>query len=167
MFPHRNRRTCPYHASWSVGTGQAFVRRSKISASDTPWRTEILSRSDISNGSINATPYWQNPQHHGHAAAVAKFSKAIQQPGHDEDNDVEIVQADGPPREAARENKRMGRHGGRPQRPQLGLSSRGPRGDGPRGGPPRRDGARPFGDRGGPPPSKHGVKHKAKGNRPR
>ena len=110
------------------------------------------------------------------AAAVAKFAKAIAQPGHDEDNDVEIVQANGPPREAARENKRMGRDGGRdggrPQRAQLGVNPRGdgPRGDGPPRGGPRggsnRDGVRPFRND-GPPPSKHGVRHKAKGNRPR
>ncbi len=41
-----------------------------------------------------------------------------------------------------------------------------PRGDGPRSGPAPRDGARPF-RKDGPAPSKHGVKHKAKGNRPR
>jgi hypothetical protein len=105
---------------------------------------------------------------------VAKFTKGIAQAGHEEDNDVEIVQANGPPREAARENKRMGRDGDRPQRSQLGVNPRGdgpPRGgnfrsEGPRGGGSNRDGARPF-RKDGPPPSKHGVKHKAKGNRPR
>ena len=92
--------------------------------------------------------------------AARNYSTAITQPGHDEDNDVEMVRAEGPPCEAARENKRRGqegsRDGGRPQRPQLGVSSGGPRGDGPRGdgprgGPPRRDGARPFRNDSGPP----------------
>ncbi len=140
---------------------------------DPKWILPLLCRrGGVTKNDIGAIRIAANETHVGiAAAAVAKFSKAIQQPGHDEDNDVEIIRAEGPPREAARENKRMGRDGGRdggrPQRPQLGVSSGGPRGDGPRGGPPRRDGARPFGDRGGPPPSKHGVKHKAKGNRPR
>jgi ATP-dependent RNA helicase DeaD len=43
------------------------------------------------------------------AAAARHFAKAVAQPGHDEDNDVEIVEAEGPPRQAARENKRKGR----------------------------------------------------------
>ncbi len=154
---------------------------------DPKWILPLLCRrGGVTKNDIGAIRIAANETHVGiAAAAVAKFAKAIAQPGHDEDNDVEIVRAEGPPREAARENKRRGqeggrdgsREGGRPQRPQLGISSGGPRGDGPRGGgprgdgprggPPRRDGARPFGDRGGPPPSKHGVKHKAKGNRPR
>lgn len=149
---------------------------------DPKWILPLLCRrGGVTKNDIGAIRIAANETHVGiAAAAVAKFTKAIAQPGHDEDNDVEIVQAEGPPREAARENKRMGRDGGggggRPQRAQLGVSSRGdgpprgprgdgPRGDGPRGGPPRRDGVRPF--RGGPAPSKHGVKHKAKGNRPR
>jgi ATP-dependent RNA helicase DeaD len=140
---------------------------------DPKWILPLLCRrGGVTKNDIGAIRIAANETHVGiAAAAVGKFSKAIQQPGHDEDNDVEIIRAEGPPREAARENKRRGqeggRDGGRPQRPQLGVSSGGPRGDGPRSGPPRRDGARPFNDRGGPPPSKHGVKHKAKGNRPR
>ncbi len=144
---------------------------------DPKWILPLLCRrGGVTKNDIGAIRIAANETYVGiAAAAVSKFAKAIQQPGHDEDNDVEIVQADGPPREAARENKRRGheggrdggRDGGRPQRAQLGVSSGGPRGDGPRGGPSRRDGARPFNDRGGPPPSKHGVKHKAKGNRPR
>jgi ATP-dependent RNA helicase DeaD len=135
---------------------------------DPKWILPLLCRrGGVTKNDIGAIRIAANETYVGiAAAAVAKFSKAIAQPGHDEDNDVEIIQADGPPREAARENKRMGRDGGRPQRPQLGVSSGGPRGDGPRGAPPRRDGARPF-RKDGPPPSKHGVKHKAKGNRPR
>lgn len=140
---------------------------------DPKWILPLLCRrGGVTKNDIGAIRIAANETHVGiAAAAVAKFAKAIAQPGRDEDHDVEIVQADGPPREAARENKRMGRDGGRPQRPQLGVSSGGPRGDSPRGGPrgpggPSRDGARPF-RKDGPPPSKHGVKHKAKGNRPR
>jgi ATP-dependent RNA helicase DeaD len=150
---------------------------------DPKWILPLLCRrGGVTKNDIGAIRIAANETHVGiAAAAAAKFSKAIAQPGHDEDNDVEIIRAEGPPREAARENKRMGRDGGRdggrPQRAQLGVSSGGPRGDGPRGGGPRgggprgeggprRDGARPFRND-GPPPSKHGVKHKAKGNRPR
>ncbi|HEX4874903.1 MAG TPA: DbpA RNA binding domain-containing protein, partial [Sphingorhabdus sp.] len=93
------------------------------------------------------------------AAAARHFAKAVAQRGHDEDNDVEIIETEGPPRQAARENKRKGRgneaaprHAPRP--------FQGPRGDGPSG-----EGKRPF--RKDKAPSKHGVKHKTKGNRPR
>lgn len=144
---------------------------------DPKWILPLLCRrGGVTKNDIGAIRIAANETHVGiAAAAVAKFAKAIAQPGHDEDNDVEIVQANGPPREAARENKRMARDGDRPQRAQLGVN---PRGDGPprggnfRGDRPRsgggsgRDGARPF-RKNGPPPSKHGVKHKAKGNRPR
>jgi ATP-dependent RNA helicase DeaD len=143
---------------------------------DPKWILPLLCRrGGVTKNDIGAIRIAANETHVGiAAAAVAKFTKAIAQPGHDEDNDVEIVQANGPPREAARENKRMGRDGDRPQRAQLGVSPRGDgpprggnfRGDGPRGGGANRDGARPF-RKDGPPPSKHGVKHKAKGNRPR
>lgn len=147
---------------------------------DPKWILPLLCRrGGVTKNDIGAIRIAANETHVGiAAAAVAKFAKAIAQPGHDEDNDVEIVQASGPPREAARENKRRGRDGERPQRPQLGVNPRGdkprgdkprgdrPRGDGPRGGKPPRDGGRPF-RKDGPAPSKHGVKHKAKGNRPR
>lgn len=152
---------------------------------DPKWILPLLCRrGGVTKNDIGAIRIAANETHVGiAAAAVAKFAKAIAQPGHDEDNDVEIVQASGPPREAARENKRRGRDGDRPQRAQLGVKPRGdkprgdrpygdkprgdrPRGDGPRGGPPPRDGGRPF-RKDGPAPSKHGVKHKAKGNRPR
>lgn len=142
---------------------------------DPKWILPLLCRrGGVTKNDIGAIRIAANETHVGiAAAAVAKFTKAIAQPGHDENNDVEIVQANGPPREAARENKRMGRDGDRPQRSQLGVKPRGDgpprggnfRGDGPRGGG-NRDGARPF-RKDGPPPSKHGVKHKAKGNRPR
>jgi len=143
---------------------------------DPKWILPLLCRrGGVTKNDIGAIRIAANETHVGiAAAAVAKFAKAIAQPGHDEDNDVEIVQANGPPREAARENKRMDRDGDRPQRTQLGVNPRGDgpprggnfRGDGPRGGGSNRDGARPF-RKDGPPPSKHGVKHKAKGNRPR
>jgi ATP-dependent RNA helicase DeaD len=143
---------------------------------DPKWILPLLCRrGGVTKNDIGAIRIAANETHVGiAAAAVAKFTKAIAQPGHDEDNDVEIVQANGPPREAARENKRMGRDGDRPQRSQLGVKPRGDgpprggnfRGDGPRAGGGNRDGARPF-RKDGPPPSKHGVKHKAKGNRPR
>lgn len=146
---------------------------------DPKWILPLLCRrGGVTKNDIGAIRIAANETYVGiAAAAVSKFAKAIAQPGHDEDNDVEIIQANGPPREAARDNKRRGqeggRDGGRPGRAQLGVSSGGARGDGPRaggprgeGGPPRRDGARPFHKPSGS-PSKHGVKHKAKGNRPR
>ena len=143
---------------------------------DPKWILPLLCRrGGVTKNDIGAIRIAANETHVGiAAAAVAKFAKSIAQPGHDEDNDVEIVQANGPPREAARENKRMARDGDRPQRAQLGVNPRGDgpprggnfRGDRPRGGGASRDGARPF-RKDGPPPSKHGVKHKAKGNRPR
>jgi ATP-dependent RNA helicase DeaD len=143
---------------------------------DPKWILPLLCRrGGVTKNDIGAIRIAANETHVGiAAAAVAKFAKSIAQPGHDEDNDVEIVQANGPPREAARENKRMARDGDRPQRAQLGVNPRGDgpprggnfRGDRPRGGGANRDGARPF-RKDGPPPSKHGVKHKAKGNRPR
>jgi ATP-dependent RNA helicase DeaD len=131
---------------------------------DPKWILPLLCRrGGVTKNDIGAIRIAANETHVGiAAAAVAKFAKGIAQPGRDEDNDVEIIQASGPPREAARENKRRGQEGGhnddRPQRPQLGVN--------PRSGPARRDGARPF-RKDGPPPSKHGVRHKAKGNRPR
>jgi ATP-dependent RNA helicase DeaD len=146
---------------------------------DPKWLLPLLCRrGGVTKNDIGAIRIAANETHVGiAAAAVAKFAKAIALPGHDEDNDVEIVRAEGPPREAARENKRMGRDGGRdgghdggrdgnkPPRIQLGVSSNGPRGDGGRGDG-QRTGARPF-RKDGPAPSKHGVKFKAKGNRPR
>lgn len=45
------------------------------------------------------------------AKSANQFATAIQNPGQDEDDDVEIVKADGPPREAARENRKRGKSG--------------------------------------------------------
>jgi ATP-dependent RNA helicase DeaD len=106
------------------------------------------------------------------AAAAARFAKAVAMPGHDEDNDVEIIQSDAPAPDAGREKRSKGKGAPNSSRPRLSAKPFGaPRGDGPRpGGPgrdgPGRDGKRPF-RKDGPAPSKHGVKHKAKGNRPR
>ncbi len=81
---------------------------------DPKWILPLLCRrGGVTKNDIGAIRIAANETYVGiAAAAVAKFAKGIAQPGHDEDNDVEIVQADGPPREAARENKRMGRDGG-------------------------------------------------------
>jgi ATP-dependent RNA helicase DeaD len=94
------------------------------------------------------------------AGAAARFAKAVAKPGHDEDNDVEIIQSDSAPREAARENRRKGKsNAGVPRHNPKPFG--GPRGDGP-----SAEGKRSF-RKGGSGPSKHGVKHKSKGNRPR
>jgi ATP-dependent RNA helicase DeaD len=101
------------------------------------------------------------------ASAAARFAKAVAQMGHDEDNDVEIVASDGPP-QMDREPRRKGK--GAPNAGRARLSPKpfgggggGPRRDGPSAG---GDGKRPFRSD-GPPRTKHGVKFKAKGNRPR
>ncbi|MBP7952055.1 MAG: DEAD/DEAH box helicase [Sphingorhabdus sp.] len=209
----------------------------------------ICRRGGVTKNDVGAIRITADETFVGIAAKSAKdFAKAASKPGRDEDADVEIKQADGPPREAARENRKSGyqgrggsganrgdRDGGRDRsdrpdrdrpnrdrserdrgdrsrpdsnrpdrnrndspnaegRPTLGAKygssePRGersfvPRGDKPRGNKPRGDS--PFGDkprndkprddkpRGDKPfrkkegaPSKHGVKHKAKGNRPR
>jgi ATP-dependent RNA helicase DeaD len=97
------------------------------------------------------------------AGAAARFAKAVAKPGHDEDNDVEIIQSNEAPREAARENRRKGKSNAGTSRQSakpFGAKPFGaPRGDG------SGEGKRPFRKGGG--PSKHGVKHKSKGNRPR
>jgi ATP-dependent RNA helicase DeaD len=112
---------------------------------DPKWLLPLLCRrGGVTRNDIGAIRIAANETHVGIAAtAAARFAKAISQPGHDGDNDVDIVESGGPPRQAARENKRRGRdNAGKPREP------------------------RPF-RKAGPPPSKHGVKHKAKGNRPR
>jgi ATP-dependent RNA helicase DeaD len=182
----------------------------------------ICRRGGVTKNDVGAIRITADETFVGIAAKSAKdFAKAAAKPGRDEDEDVEIKQADGPPREAARENRKQGKSGyqgrggggahrgdgnrgagnrsdrdeGRGKgRPTLGAKfgggeARGERsdkprgdrsyGDKPRGDKPRGD--KPFGDkprgdkpRGDKPfrkkegaPSKHGVKHKAKGNRPR
>ncbi len=165
---------------------------------DPKWILPLLCRrGGVTKNDIGAIRITANETHVGIAkAAAARFAKAIQSPGRDEDHDVEIVQGEGPPRDAARDNKRASRNGGgrdnasggKPDRATLAPRYGMPRGsDGPsRGGPggkprggapggkprgtrsdgPRGDSVRPFGGGGGA-PSKHGVKHKGKGNRPR
>jgi ATP-dependent RNA helicase DeaD len=154
---------------------------------DPKWILPLLCRrGGVTKNDIGAIRITANETHVGIAAAAAtRFAKAIQTPGRDEDHDVEIMQGEGPPRDAARENKRRGRDNASGDRatlaPRYGMPRgtdgppRGGPGGKPRGGPggkprgtrsdgPRGDSVRPFG---GGAPSKHGVKHKAKGNRPR
>jgi ATP-dependent RNA helicase DeaD len=99
------------------------------------------------------------------ASAAARFAKAVAQPGHDEDNDVEITASESPPQQNERKPHRKGK--GAPNAGQTRLSPKpfggGPRRDGPGAG---GDGKRPFRSD-GPPRGKHSVKFKAKGNRPR
>jgi ATP-dependent RNA helicase DeaD len=168
---------------------------------DPKWILPLLCRrGGVTKNDIGAIRITANETHVGIAQAAApRFAKAIQSPGRDEDHDVEITQGEGPPRDAARDNKRASRSGGGRDNASNGASGdrstlaprygmprgndgppRGGPGGKPRGGPkggpggkprgtrsdgPRGDNVRPFG--GGGAPSKHGVKHKAKGNRPR
>jgi ATP-dependent RNA helicase DeaD len=180
---------------------------------DPKWILPLLCRrGGVTKNDIGAIRITANETHVGIAqAAAARFAKAIQTPGRDEDHDVEITQGEGPPRDAARANKRTSRDGGAREergREERGREDRGrsgprregqgregtsseratlaprygmPRSDGPpSGGKPKgKPGGKPFGTRsngprgdsvrpfGGGAPSKHGVKHKAKGNRPR
>jgi ATP-dependent RNA helicase DeaD len=191
---------------------------------DPKWILPLLCRrGGVTKNDIGAIRITANETHVGIAqAAAARFSKAIQTPGGDEDHDVEITLGEGPPRDAARANKRTARDGGgREERGRDDRSRSGPRRDGPsressgrdrpnreapsrdhassdrstlapRYGMPRSDGPsfgdKPKGKPGGKPsfgtrsngprgdsvrpfgggaPSKHGVKHKGKGNRPR
>lgn len=74
------------------------------------------------------------------AKSANQFATAIQRPGQDEDDDVEIVKADGPPREAARENRKRGKSG---------YQGRGGSGGGHRGKPGNRPNHQSAGDRDG------------------
>ncbi|MFC4291125.1 DEAD/DEAH box helicase [Sphingorhabdus arenilitoris] len=155
----------------------------------------ICRRGGVTKNDVGAIRIAANESFVGIAANSAKaFAKAAQKPGRDEDADVEIVPSDGPPRDMARENKKRGKsgyqgrggggkggeyrggkgggyrgkkegasgEGGNKARPTLGANFGGdkPQGDF------KKDGKRPFRKKEGV-PSKHGVKHKAKGNRPR
>jgi ATP-dependent RNA helicase DeaD len=162
---------------------------------DPKWILPLLCRrGGVTKNDIGAIRISANETHIGIAVnAAKKFAKAIATPGHDEDNDVEIVQADGPPRDEGR---------GQSRGPSRGPSRSQSRGDGDRdrsdrnrggdrNGPSRSgsgkpagratlgprppsagfsagggEGKRPF-RKGDGAPSKHGVRHKAKGNRPR
>lgn len=128
---------------------------------DPKWLLPLLCRrGGVTKNDIGAIRIAADETYVGISAAAARhFAKAVAQRGHDEDNDVEIIEAEGPPRQAARENKRKGRgNEATPRhapRPFQGSRANGPSGEGKR--PFRNDKA----------PSKHGVKHKTKGNRPR
>ncbi len=156
----------------------------------------ICRRGGVTKNDVGAIRITADETFVGIAAKAAKdFARAASKPGRDEDADVEIKQADGPPREAARENRKQGKSGyqGRggvgahrgqgddrsekrgKTRPTLGAKFGGkddrekPRGDSPFAGPKgeyNKDAKKPFRKKEGA-PSKHGVKHKAKGNRPR
>jgi ATP-dependent RNA helicase DeaD len=106
------------------------------------------------------------------AAAAPRFAKAVAKPGHDEDNDVEIVPSEAPAADAGREKRKKGKGAPNSGKPRLSAKPfNGPRGDGPKSGGGGRDGNGKKGKgpfrKDGPAPSKHGVKHKTKGNRPR
>ena len=117
------------------------------SNADPKWLLPLLCRrGDVTRNDIGAIRIAADESFVGIAApAAARFAKAVARPGHDEDHDVQIIPADGPPRQAARENRRKAKGAGN----DAGA----------------RHSAKPFGK--GPAPSKHGVKHKAKKNRPR
>jgi ATP-dependent RNA helicase DeaD len=140
---------------------------------DPKWILPLLCRrGGVTKNDIGAIRITANETFVGIAVnAASRFAKAIANPGHDEDNDVAIVPAEGPPREESRGRPERSGGGGRmgAGKPQ-GRTTLGPRpprppfspGSGAGGG----DGKRPFRKPDGA-PSKHGVRHKAKGNRPR
>jgi ATP-dependent RNA helicase DeaD len=117
---------------------------------DPKWLLPLLCRrGGVTRNDIGAIRIAADESFVGIAAnAAARFAKAVAKPGHDEDHDVEIIQAEGPPRQAARENRRKGRGN-----------------DAGRGPAAPKHSARPF--RKAATPSPHGVKHKSKRNRPR
>jgi ATP-dependent RNA helicase DeaD len=88
------------------------------------------------------------------AGSAARFAKAVAKPGHDEDNDVEIIPSAVAPREAARENRRRGKsNAGAPRHSAKPFG--GPRSDGPSG-----EEKRPF-RKAKSAPSKHGERQQA------
>ncbi|CAN1486162.1 SrmB Superfamily II DNA and RNA helicases [Sphingomonadaceae bacterium] len=129
---------------------------------DPKWILPLLCRrGGVTKNDIGAIRISPDETHVGiAAAAAARFAKAVARPGHDEDNDVEIMMADGPPEAMSREPRRKGKGAPNAGQPRHSPKPYGaPRGE---GGDPKRSShkARPA-------PSKHGVKHKTKGNRPR
>lgn len=157
----------------------------------------ICRRGGVTKNDVGAIRITAEETFVGIAAKSARdFARAAAKPGRDEDADVEIKQADGPPREAARQNRKAGKSGyqgrgggghrgrrddGDPAenrgkaRPMLKAKFGGkqdrenPHSERPAGGPRgefKKDGKKSFRKNAGA-PSKHGVKHKAKGNRPR
>ena len=131
---------------------------------DPKWLLPLLCRrGGVTKNDIGAIRIGNDETHVGIAAAAAqRFAKAVSQPGHDEDNDVEIFQSDGPPQTMERTGHRKGKGSpnvgqGRPSPKPYGA----PRGDGPSG-----DGKRSF-RKSGPPSGKPGGKFKPRGDRQR
>ncbi|NJM49544.1 MAG: DEAD/DEAH box helicase [Sphingomonadales bacterium] len=145
----------------------------------------ICRRGGVTKNDVGAIRIAANETFVGIAANSAKaFAKQVQKPGRDEDADVEITQSEAPPRDLAKENRKRGKpdyegrgrstgkprgnrrdkehkgkDDGRNKRPTLAAKFDG---ESPKG--PKKKGGGFGKDR---PHSKHGVKHKAKGNRPR
>ena len=80
---------------------------------DPKWLLPLLCRrGGVTKNDVGAIRIMGNESFVAIAAKASKdFGKAAQKPGHDEDADVEIKQADGPPRDAARANKKRGKQG--------------------------------------------------------
>jgi ATP-dependent RNA helicase DeaD len=78
---------------------------------DPKWLLPLLCRrGGVSKNDVGAIRIMADESYAAIAAKAAKqFAKAAQKPGHDEDDDVVIVQAEGPPRQAARQNRKFGR----------------------------------------------------------
>lgn len=78
---------------------------------DPKWLLPLLCRrGGVTKNDVGAIRIMADESYVGIAAkAVKQFAKAAQKPGNDEDDDVVIVQAEGPPREAARQNRKFGR----------------------------------------------------------
>ena len=78
---------------------------------DPKWLLPLLCRrGGVTKNDVGAIRIMGNESFVAIAAKASKdFGKAVQKPGHDEDADVEINQADGPPRDAARQNKKRGK----------------------------------------------------------
>jgi ATP-dependent RNA helicase DeaD len=111
----------------------------------------ICRRGHISRAEIGAIRIAQNETMFEVPQAVAsRFLDAVRRTASEGDDDVEIIAADGKPRETARENRRehpaRDNRAPRPQHP-GGPRSDGPRHDGPRKDGPRKDGPRHDGPR--------------------
>jgi ATP-dependent RNA helicase DeaD len=78
---------------------------------DPKWLLPLLCRrGGVTKNDVGAIRIMADESYVGIAVKAAKqFAKAAQKPGHDEDDDVVIVQAEGPPREVARQNRKFGR----------------------------------------------------------
>jgi ATP-dependent RNA helicase DeaD len=130
---------------------------------DPKWILPLLCRrGGVTKNDIGAIRITAEATYVGVAAAAARhFAKEVAKPGHHEDHDVEIVESEAPAADAGREKRSKRKDASNASRPRMVPKPFGsPRGDRPGGGkrPSRKH---------GPAKSKHGVKHKAKGNRPR